>query len=58
MTVLEKDILHILQEDARMSAKKIAAMLSVEEEQVSACISAMEKSGLLVKYTAIVNSEN
>ena len=57
MTVLEKDILHILQEDARMSAKKIAAMLSVEEEQVSACISAMEKSGLLVKYTAIVNSE-
>ncbi len=57
MTVLEKDILHILQEDARMSAKKIAAMLSVEEGQVSACISAMEKSGLLVKYTAIVNSE-
>ena len=32
-------------------------MLSVEEEQVSACISEMEKSGLLVKYTAIVNSE-
>ena len=57
MTVLEKDILHILQEDARMSVKKIAAMLSVEEEQVSACISEMEKSGLLVKYTAIVNSE-
>ena len=57
MTVLEKDILNILTEDARISAKKIAAMLSVEEEQVKNCITEMEKSGLLVKYTAIVNSE-
>jgi len=57
MTVLEKDILNILAEDARMSAKKIAAMLSVEEGQVKNCIAAMEKNGVLVKYTAIVNSE-
>lgn len=57
MTVLEKDILGILTEDARMSTKKIAAMLSVEEEQIKACIAEMERSGLLVKYTAIVNSE-
>ncbi len=57
MTVLERDILNILTEDARVPAKKIAAMLSVDEVQVSACIAEMEKSGLLVKYTAIVNSE-
>lgn len=57
MTVLEKNILGILTEDARMSTKKIAAMLSVEEEQIKACIAEMERSGLLVKYTAIVNSE-
>ncbi len=57
MTILEKDILNILQEDARISEKKIAAMLSVSESEVSACVSEMEKSGLLVKYTAIVNSE-
>ncbi len=57
MTVLERDILNILTEDARIPAKKIAAMLSMEEEQVKACIADMEKSGLLVKYTAIVNSE-
>ena len=57
MTALEKDILGILTEDARISAAKIAAMLSVEEAQVKACIAEMEKSGLLVKYTAIVNSE-
>ena len=57
MTTLEKDILNILQEDARIAPKKIAAALSVDEEQVKACISEMEKSGILVKYTAIVNSE-
>ncbi len=57
MTALEKEILNILTEDARISPKKIAAMLSVDEEQVKACIDEMENSGLLVKYTAIVNSE-
>ncbi len=57
MTVLEKDILTILAEDARIAHKKIAAMLSVPEAEVSACIAEMERSGLLVKYTAIVNSE-
>ncbi len=57
MTILERDILNILSEDARIPAQKIAAMLSVDEAQVKACIADMEKSGLLVKYTAIVNSE-
>ena len=57
MTVLERDILNILSEDARIPAQKIAAMLSVDEAQVKACIADMEKSGLLVKYTAIINSE-
>ncbi len=57
MTALEKDILNILTDDARMSAKKIAAMLSVDEEQVKTAIEGMEKSGVLVKYTAIVNAE-
>ena len=57
MTVLERDILNILTEDARVSSGKIAAMLSVDEAQVKACIAEMEKSGLLVKYTAIINNE-
>lgn len=57
MTVLERDILNILSEDARISAKKIAAMLSLEEAQIKDCIAQMENSGLLVKYTAIINSE-
>ncbi len=57
MTAMEKDILQILAEDARISHKKIAAMLSLTEAEVSAAVAGMEKSGLLVKYTAIVNSE-
>lgn len=57
MTVLQKDILALLTEDARIGVKKIAAVLSVDETEVKACIEEMEKSGLLVKYTAIVNSE-
>ena len=57
MTVLERDILNILTEDARISHKKIAAMLSVTEAEVSAAVAAMEKRGVLVKYTAIVNDE-
>lgn len=57
MTAFEKEILDILKEDARIPASKIAAMLSVDEAQVKACIADMEKGGLLVKYTAIVNSE-
>ena len=57
MTAFEREVLNILTEDARISAGKIAAMLSVSEAEVKACISGMEKNGLLVKYTAIINSE-
>ncbi len=57
MTAIEKDILNILTEDARISHKKIAAMLSISEAEVSATVANMEKSGVLVKYTAIVNNE-
>ncbi len=57
MTAIEKDILNILTEDARISHKKIAAMLSLSEAEVSSAVERMERSGLLVKYTAIVNSE-
>ena len=57
MTVLERDILNILTEDARISHKKIAAMLSVSEQEVTETVASLEKKGILVKYTAIVNSE-
>ncbi len=57
MTAIEKNILDILTEDARISHKKIAAMLSLSEGEVTAAVEEMEKKGILVKYTAIVNNE-
>ena len=57
MTTLEKDILNILTQDARIAPSKIAAMLSVDETEVKACIKGMEESGAIVKYTAIINAE-
>ena len=57
MTVLEKDILDILTTDARIAPKKIAAMLSKDEAEICDVIRDMEARGLLVKYTAIINSE-
>lgn len=57
MEQLERDILSILSEDSRYSAAKIAVMLGKGEEEVAAAIRSMEKSGVIVKYTAIVNNE-
>ena len=57
MTALEKDILKLLTEDARLSAKKLAAMLSADEAIVKEAIADLEKRGVIVKYSAIVNSE-
>lgn len=57
MTTLEKNVLDILTTDARIPAKQIAAMYSATENEVLACIEKLEKDGVLVKYTAIINSE-
>ncbi|MBO5363028.1 MAG: Lrp/AsnC family transcriptional regulator [Clostridia bacterium] len=57
MKNLEKNILEILKSDARLTAKQIAASLGETENDVRICIGALEKSGAIVKYTAIVNGE-
>lgn len=57
MTALEKGIVEILTDDARISTAKMAAMLGVDEGTVKTCVKEMETRGVLVKYAAIVNSE-
>ena len=57
MTAFEKDILSVLEQDARISAGKIAAMLDADEDKVKSAIRKMEEDGVIVKYTAIVNDE-
>ena len=57
MKTIEKDVLEMLKTDARLSAKQIAASLGAKEQDVQACIDNLEKTGAIVKYTAIVNGE-
>ena len=58
MDKMQRDILALISEDSRLTAKKIAAMLGVEEKKVSEKIAALEKSGIIVKYTAILNTDS
>ncbi|MDE6790465.1 MAG: Lrp/AsnC family transcriptional regulator [Clostridia bacterium] len=57
MEALEKDLLAILEADSRIPAARLAAMLGVSEEQVKAEVKRLEESGVIVKYTAIINSD-
>jgi DNA-binding Lrp family transcriptional regulator len=58
MEKLEKDILTILSEDSRMTAKKISVLLGVTEQEAAAEIKKLEAEGVIVKYTAIVNTDS
>ena len=58
MDTLEKDILEILQADSRVSVAGLAAMLGVSEGVAAEKVNKLEKDGVIVKYTAIVNGED
>ncbi len=51
------EILELLQENSRLTAKEIAIMLKRPEADVKKAISKLEKDGVIVKYGAIVNTE-
>ena len=57
MKKLQSQILSILEEDCRYTPAKIAVMLEKTEQEVQEAIDDMEKRGVIVKYTAIVNGE-
>ena len=57
MEKLKENILALLREDARMNNATMSSILSVTESEVASAVSEMEKSGVIVKYTAIVNDE-
>ena len=57
MKKLQSQILAILEEDCRYTPAKIAVMLEKTEQEVIDAIEEMEKNGVIVKYTAIVNGE-
>lgn len=57
MTKLENDILRIIKDDSRQTSQEIAVMLGIDEQKVKETIKALEASGIIVKYTAIINDE-
>lgn len=50
-----QEILDLLQNDARLTADDIAAMTKKTVAEVQGIIASMEKDGIILKYTAIVN---
>lgn len=57
MEGLQKDILAILEADSRISAARLAQMLGISEDKAAEEVRRLEKEGVIVKYTAIINSD-
>ena len=57
MEKLKREILAVLAEDSRLTCAQIACSLQSDEKTVKKCIREMEESGVIVKYTAIVNAD-
>ncbi len=50
-----QEIIDLLQNDARLSPEDIATMIKKPVEEVKAVIEKLEKDGVILKYTAVVN---
>jgi len=57
MDKLSRQIVKILQEDARTTTTQMAVMLGEDEATVKKAVRALESSGVIVKYAAIVDEE-
>jgi len=57
MSQIEKSILDILTEDARIPASRIAVMLGATEDEVETVIARLEQQRIILKYPALVNWE-
>jgi len=57
MEKLKKELIALLGENARYSFKQLADMTGVTEEQAKSAVKELEKDGVIVKYSAIINSE-
>lgn len=55
MDKLYNGILSILKEDGRTSAERMAVMLGESADTVKKAVADMEKSGIIAKYTVLVN---
>lgn len=58
MEALRKKLIKLLEEDARYNYRQLAAMTGATEQEVAAAVRELEENGVIVKYSAIVNSES
>jgi DNA-binding Lrp family transcriptional regulator len=58
MTELQMKLLHLIEDNGKISVKEIADMLELDIEQATQMIKELEEDGTIVKYTAVINWEN
>lgn len=56
MDKLKKNIIKVLTDDCRLSGEEIATLVGATSEQVDEIVSELEKDGIILKYSAVVNS--
>ena len=57
MKNLERQLLELLGENARYTFSQLSAIVGVSEEEVKKAVDKLEKDGVIVKYSAIINTE-
>lgn len=57
MDNVRKQILEVLQENSRLEAAQIAAMLDVDEAEITGIIKELEDEKIIVKYQTLINWE-
>ena len=57
MVNLEKQLIELLGENARNTFSQLSAIVGASEEQVKNAVEKLEKDGVIVKYSAIINTE-
>lgn len=57
MNNVKNQIIELLSENARYSYAQMANILNISAEEVESIVKELEKNGVIVKYSAIINTE-
>lgn len=57
MEKLKSELIALIQEDSRYTSAKLAVMLGATEAEVRGALGEMERDGIIVKYSAVINAE-
>ncbi len=57
MDKIAKKVVELLKEDARYTCSQIAGMINQDEKTIAKVVAELEDSGVIVKYTTIINNE-